>query len=120
MKFLADMPISPKTVSFLRSMMYDVYRNSEIGLLRARDVEIVDIAVREERIILTMDLDFAAIIAKSKGTTPSAIIFRVSDETPENVNRLLYTILPQVEEDVVKGAIIMVDDGRFRIRRLPV
>ena len=79
MKFLADMPISPKTVAYLRSTGHDVYRISERGLPKAKDREIVDIAENEQRIILTMDLDFPAIIATSRKSTPSAIIFRLSD-----------------------------------------
>lgn len=49
MKFLADMPISPKTVSYLKALGHDVYRISEKGLSKAKDREIVDIAESEHR-----------------------------------------------------------------------
>lgn len=120
MRFLADMPISPKTVFYLRSMGHDVYRISEKGLPKAKDSEIVDIAENEQRIILTMDLDFPAIIATSRKSTPSAIIFRLSDESHENVNFLLNDILPRVEREILKGAIVIIEDDRFRVRELPV
>ncbi len=120
MKFLADMPISPKTVNHLRSSGHDIYRISEKGIPKAKDSEIVDIAIDEQRIILTMDLDFPAIIAKSQKSSPSAIVFRLSDESHERINPLLDSILPQVEEVLLKGAIVMIEDDRFRIRELPV
>lgn len=120
MKFLADMPISPKTVAFLRSLGHDVYRISEKGLPKAKDREIIDTAESEQRIILTMDLDFPAIIATSRKLTPSAIIFRLSDESYETVNFLLNDILPKVERELLKGAIVLIEDDRFRIRDLPV
>ena len=120
MKFLADMPISPKTVTHLRSIGHDIYRISEKGLPRAKDREIVDIAIKEERTIMTMDLDFAAIIAQSKKSFPSAIIFRLSDESHEIINPLLEKILPEIENDILKGAIVMVEDDRVRIRNLPI
>ena len=120
MKFLADMPMSPKTVSYLKSLGHDVYRIGEKGLPKAKDSEIVDIAIKEQRIILTMDLDFSAIIAKSQGSTPSAIIFRLSDESHENVEALLKDILPKVEREILKGAIVVVEDDRFRVRNLPI
>ncbi|MBI4690108.1 MAG: DUF5615 family PIN-like protein [Nitrospirae bacterium] len=41
MKFLADMPISPKTVSYLKSLGHDIYRISDKGLPKAKDHEIV-------------------------------------------------------------------------------
>jgi len=120
MRFLADMPVSPKTVSYLKSKGHDIYRISDKGLARAKDSEIVELAVKEERIILTMDLDFAAIIAKSNKRMPSAIIFRLSDESFENINPLLDKILPAVEKELLAGAIVIVEDDRFRIRALPI
>jgi len=119
-KFLADMPISPKTVTYLRTLGHDVYRISERGLSKAKDREIVDIAENEQRIILTMDLDFPAIIAISRKSTPSAIIFRLSDESHETVNFLLNDILPKVERELINGAIVIIEDERYRIRALPV
>lgn len=80
-EIFADMPISPNTVVYLRSLGHDVYRISEKGLPKAKDREIVDLAESEQRTILTMDLDFPAIIAISRKSTPSAVIFRLSDES---------------------------------------
>ncbi|BCB95884.1 hypothetical protein JZK55_08060 [Dissulfurispira thermophila] len=120
MKFLADMPISPKTVMHLRSLGHDVYRISEKGLYRAKDHDIVEIAVIENRVILTMDLDFAAIIAISHMAIPSTVIFRVMDESYENINALLENILPRVGNDLLNGAIVIIEDDRFRIRKLPI
>jgi predicted nuclease of predicted toxin-antitoxin system len=120
MKFLADMPISPKTVMYLRSLGHDVYRISEKGLYRAKDHDIVEIAVIENRVILTMDLDFAAIIAISHMAIPSTVIFRVMDESYENINALLENILPRVEKELLGGAIVIIEDDRFRVRSLPI
>ena len=64
MKFVADMPVSHRTVRHLGVQGYDIYRVSERGMSRAKDSEIVALALSEERAIITMDLDFAAIIAK--------------------------------------------------------
>jgi predicted nuclease of predicted toxin-antitoxin system len=64
---------------FMVSQGYDIYRVSERGMSRARDSDIVALALAEQRAIVTMDLDFAAIIAKSGEQFPSAIIFRLED-----------------------------------------
>jgi len=120
MKFLADMPISPKTVNYLKSLGHDIYRISEKGLQKAKDSMIVDIAIEERRTILTTDLDFSAIIAKSQKSIPSVIIFRLSDESHENINALLENILPMVENEIIKGAIVVIEDDRFRVRELPI
>lgn len=54
MKFLADMPISPKTVEFLRSLGYEAIRVSERALDRAKDENIAEFAKANGMVILTV------------------------------------------------------------------
>ena len=63
MRLLADVHISPRTVAFLRSLGHDAVRVGDAIPATASDVEIVEAAVRDERTILTQDLDFSAIVA---------------------------------------------------------
>lgn len=114
------MPLSHRTVSHLAALGYDIFRISERGMSRAKDSEIVTLAIIENRSIITMDLDFAAIIAKSGEQFPSAIIFRLDDETPENINHLLDRILPSISSELEIGAIVIIEQDRIRIRRLPI
>lgn len=58
MKFLADMGISPKTVSFLNSLTHDAIHLKDQGLERAFDSFILEKAFNEGRVLLTHDLDF--------------------------------------------------------------
>ena len=53
-------------------------------------------------------------------SNPSGIIFRLSDESPENIEVLLKNILPMVESEILKGAIVIIEDDRFRVRELPI
>lgn len=48
MKFLANMPISPETVYYLRSLGHDIYRINEKGLPKAKDHEIAELAIKEQ------------------------------------------------------------------------
>ncbi len=56
MKFLADMGISPKTVTFLHTLGHDAVHLSEQGLERLPDQGIVEKARQEGRIVLVHDL----------------------------------------------------------------
>jgi hypothetical protein len=38
----------------------------------------------------------------------------------ERVNQVLQLVLPAVEDELHRGAIVSIDDQRFRIRTLPV
>ncbi len=63
MKFLMDMPMSPKTVKFLINMGHEAFRVSELGMAKSKDKDIFDFAEKNEMIILSADLDFGTILA---------------------------------------------------------
>ena len=52
MKFLADMPISPKTVEKLCEKGYDAVHLFSLGMKKAEDEEVVKFAKQENRIII--------------------------------------------------------------------
>ena len=120
MRFLADMGISWRTTRWLSECGHDAVHLVEQGLEKASDQEIVDKAVAEQRVILTMDLDFPHLLAASRGSTPSVILFRLSDEAPTVVNRHLAFVLEHFSEDLDSGAIVSVRDGHLRVRKLPI
>ena len=63
MKFLADMGISPKTVTFLHALGHDAVHLTEQGLERLSDPDIVVKARQEDRILLVHDLGFGELLA---------------------------------------------------------
>ena len=75
MKFLADMGISMRTVVWLRTIGHDAVHLREQRLQRAVDAEIAAKAALEDRIVLTMDLDFGYLLAVSGERIPSVILF---------------------------------------------
>jgi predicted nuclease of predicted toxin-antitoxin system len=120
MKLLADMHISPRSVVFLRSLGHDVVRIPDVLPVSVDDQDIVLRAIAEDRIILTQDLDFSAIIALMGRKFPSLISLRLSSSRVEHVNAILQKVLPEIEQDVLAGAIVSVEDQRIRRRPLPV
>jgi len=119
-KFLADMGISQKTVEALREWGYEAKHLRELGMMRAPDIEIVQKARSEGRTILTCDLDFGEILALSQLPLPSIIIFRLSDYRPLVLNPLLMQVLLECEDTINRGALIVIEDHRYRIRRFPI
>jgi predicted nuclease of predicted toxin-antitoxin system len=120
MKLLADAGISPKTISFLNAAGHDAVHVREIGLQRASDAEIVQRARQEGRVVLTFDLDFGEILALAVADSPSVVIFRLSDETSASVNGRLGAVLSERSADLEQGVLILVEDRRYRMRRLPI
>lgn len=120
MKFLADMGISLTTVLWLRNKGFDAIHLRELGLQRLSDSEIIMKAKSEDRIILTCDLDFGAIMSASKEPLPSIITFRLVDERPTNINKNLDIVLKDSKNALIHGAIITAEENRHRIRHLPI
>ena len=120
MKFLVDMPLSPKTVEFLKNLGYEVVRVSELGMAKSKDKDIFDYAKQNEMVLLSMDLDFGNILAYTHSKKPSVIIFRLQYPSPEHVNSLLSSNLSNIKKDLMKGAIVIIEDLKIRIRDLPI
>lgn len=51
---------------------------------------------------------------------PSVITFRIEIPEVTRINRMLKEELQQIEQDLDKGAIVIFEDFRIRIRRLPI
>jgi predicted nuclease of predicted toxin-antitoxin system len=89
-------------------------------LQRLPDPEILKKAAAEDRILLTFDLDFGDLLALGIKKSPSVVIFRLHDETPASVNPRLLEVLNDRRTDLERGALIVVEDNRYRMRRLPI
>jgi predicted nuclease of predicted toxin-antitoxin system len=120
MKFLGDVGVSISTLKALREAGYDAAHLREEDLHRLPDNAILEKALREVRIVLTFDLDFGDLLAASGGRLPSVIIFRLQNQTPSNVTGRLFDLLSAEAERLEAGALIIVEDARYRMRPLPV
>jgi predicted nuclease of predicted toxin-antitoxin system len=120
MRFLADAGISPKTVEFLTQLGHEATHVRTLGLQRAPDVVLVERARADGSVVITFDLDFGDILALGVRDKPSVIIFRLTDERADSVNRRISVVLEERLTDLQLGALILVEDSRYRVRKLPI
>ena len=120
MRFLADAGISPKTVEFLRQLGHEAVHVRTIGLQRAPDPELVARARADSSVVLTFDLDFGDILALGVLDKRSVILFRLADERAESVDRRLSTVLNERRAELESGALILIEDTQYRVRKLPI
>lgn len=120
MRFLTDAGISPASVAFLEQIGHDVVHVRTINMQRSSDRAIVDHATTDRRSIITFDLDFGEILAVGVLDRPSVILLRLSNERPEEVNRRLSTVIAEQQAALESGALVLVEDTRYRVRKLPI
>jgi predicted nuclease of predicted toxin-antitoxin system len=113
------MGVSPKAVAWLRAGGHDAVHLREEGLQRLPDDAVFAKARVEGRIVLTFDLDFGEIVALNSGSVVSVVVFRVQDTRTERVIDRLADVLEQSTAALQHGAIVVVEDARHRVRRLP-
>lgn len=120
MRFLADMGVSQQVIAWLRANGHDANHLRDEGLHRLPNGEIFRKAANENRIVLTFDLDFGEILAGSGEQVVSVILFRLRNTRTDFVQQRLADVLDSSGAELTQGAIIIVEDGRHRLRRLPI
>lgn len=120
MRFLIDAPLPPATARWLTSQGYDATHVEALDLLQAPDEVILRRAADEQRLLITTDLDFPEILAIRHLQTPGVILIRLSDATPEYVHERLATLLSTASPETLTNAVTVLEDLRFRTRKLPL
>jgi len=120
MRFLADMGIAQRIVQWLKAEGHEAVHLREENLHRIPNGAIFEKAHLEKRILLTFDLDFGEIVALSAGQPVSVILFRLHNSRTPHVIERLKKVLEDCRQALEQGAIVVVEESRHRIRRLPL
>ena len=87
---------------------------------RASDEEIFLKAAREDRIVITWDLDFGEVARLTGDNETSVVLFRLRDTRTDHVRERLESALTSCKAALMVGAVVVVEESRCRVRYLPV
>ncbi len=120
MKLLLDQGLPRGAADLLRESGVDTIHTGEIGYATAQDVEIVERARIENRVVVTLDADFHSLLALSGASDPSVVRIRMEGLKAIALTRLLQRIMAEWSEELELGALLTVQSDRIRVHRLPI
>jgi predicted nuclease of predicted toxin-antitoxin system len=87
----------------------------------ATDEAILGRAFEEDRIVVSADTDFGAILAAQEADRPSFILFREPNLlVARDYFAVLVSALPLLEPELMAGCVAVFRHDRLRVRKLPL
>jgi predicted nuclease of predicted toxin-antitoxin system len=114
LKFLVDVGVSKKVEQWLIANSYDVKAVRAINP-KLPDHKILQIAVQENRIVITMDKDFGEMIYRAGQAHAGVLLLRLDEATSDEKMRVVAEII-QNHADKLEGKFAVYQSGRLRIR----
>ncbi|MCA0435880.1 MAG: DUF5615 family PIN-like protein [Austwickia sp.] len=119
MRFLLDECLSQRLGPLLAQAGHDVGHVVHSDLAGHNDVDVLEAARLQDRVLVSSDTDFGELLAMGGASLPSLILFRQGNRAPEHQAETLLGNLVQVSDDLNQGAIVVFTNDNIRIRRLP-
>ena len=120
MKILIDMNLSPDWVEELAKHGIESVHWTLIGDFDAPDKVLIDYAKENDYVVFTHDLDFGTALALTRAEKPSVIQVRTQDVTVSHLKNMVINTLMEHTVLLEKGALIVIDEQKKRVRILPL
>ena len=116
MRFLTDQDVYFSTTILLREWGNDVVTAKEINMSRASDEKLLLKAKELNRIFVTRDKDFGALVFL-KDINCGVILLRMTPSTMEETHKELKYLLVEHTEEELNQYFSVVESNRHRIRK---
>lgn len=117
MRLLVDENCDISVVKTLRAAGHDVVAVAEISP-RAEDSLVVEMALRDDRVVVTEDKDFGQLVFAAGRGSAGVLLLRY----PARMRKILATEVARIAEEYgprLLGGFAVASPGRLRISRLP-
>jgi predicted nuclease of predicted toxin-antitoxin system len=120
-KFITDENIQTKVIDYLITFGLDIFDIKQMGLQGTPDHDILDLAVIENRIIITQDADFGTDFFRSGFRATGIIYIRPGHVNSSDVIKILEVVLSEkieIETPFIIVAELIKNKVKIRIRKL--
>lgn len=116
MKFKLDENLPVRAAEVLRAVGHDAVHLLEQVPAGAEDAVVASLVQREDRVLITLDLDFADIRAYEPSEYRGIVVLRPRRASADEVVDLLKRLIEAIERESPEGRLWIVDEQRIRIR----
>lgn len=120
MRWLLDQGIPRSAADRLEELSEEAIHVGDVGMAQASDAAIIERAIRENRVIITLDADFHALIALTGAGKPSVIRIREEGLKGRAITALVIQIARGFGPDLEAGCLVTYSRGKVRLRALPL
>ncbi len=115
-KFKLDENLPALVLESLTELGHDAHTVADEGLSGAQDKAVLQACIVEDRILITLDLDFSDIRAYRPGSYPGIWVLRPPKQTFKSIDSLVRAGLQLSAVERVHGQLWVIDARRVRIR----
>jgi predicted nuclease of predicted toxin-antitoxin system len=118
MRFLADQDVYQITIEWLKGTGHNVVTAAELGLSRASDESLLEKAAETDRLMLTRDKGFGALLFLKAAKKSGVVLLRGLPSAIEEMHGEFQRLLEEHQEEELKGSFCVIEPHRHRIRHL--
>lgn len=118
---MLDQGCARSTATILNQLGWDVAHVADLGLSRATDVAILEVAKTQNRVCVTLDADFHTYLAVTNAAAPSTIRIRIERLNAQALPNLLTEVWPMIADQLQdRAAMVTITESGVRLRSLPI
>jgi predicted nuclease of predicted toxin-antitoxin system len=114
-KFKLDENLSPSLATLFAASGHDAHSVVEQALGGQPDERVIDVCRREQRVLVTLDLDFSNILAYPPAAFAGIIVLRLANQAHVTVEAAIRRMLELISRESAAGALWIVEERRIRI-----
>jgi predicted nuclease of predicted toxin-antitoxin system len=116
-KLVLDENLSRAHAAALRSLGHDAIAIVEVRLSGASDEEVRRFAIEQNRVLVTLDADFANVIRFPPEGTPGVVRLKVHPPTEQRIRNAIRRAIDRLHDMELRGCLAVVAEDKIRIRR---